>query len=143
VTTIFGRKCHYPRVTASNPSERAFNDRAAINARIQGSAADIIRCEMGRMDEALETILISTAFWKGHTRAMANSTNAIGSNTMRAKLIRALLTKPEKPYSLSWRIDLHWRSGAYPDTPRYSQTVITQIPACLRSPSRKVTNFHE
>jgi DNA polymerase-1 len=38
VTTIFGRKCHYPRVTASNPSERALNERAAINAPIQGSA---------------------------------------------------------------------------------------------------------
>ena len=46
VTTIFGRKCHYPRITASNPSERAFNERAAINAPIQGSAADIIRRAM-------------------------------------------------------------------------------------------------
>ena len=53
VTTIFGRKCHYPRITASNPSERAFNERAAINAPIQGSAADIIRRAMVRMDEAL------------------------------------------------------------------------------------------
>jgi DNA polymerase-1 len=54
VTTIFGRKCHYPRVAASNPSERAFNERAAINAPIQGSAADIIRRAMLRMDAALE-----------------------------------------------------------------------------------------
>ncbi len=53
VTTIFGRKCHYPRITASNPSERAFNERAAINAPIQGSAADIIRRAMVRMDNAL------------------------------------------------------------------------------------------
>lgn len=53
VTTIFGRKCHYPRITASNPSERAFNERAAINAPIQGSAADIIRRAMVRMDDAL------------------------------------------------------------------------------------------
>jgi DNA polymerase I len=53
VTTIFGRKCHYPRVTAANPSERAFNERAAINAPIQGSAADIIRRAMVRMDAAL------------------------------------------------------------------------------------------
>ncbi len=53
VTTIFGRKCHYPRITASNPSERAFNERAAINAPIQGSAADIIRRAMARMDGAL------------------------------------------------------------------------------------------
>jgi len=55
VTTIFGRKCHYPRITASNPSERAFNERAAINAPIQGSAADIIRRAMARMDDALAT----------------------------------------------------------------------------------------
>ena len=53
VTTLFGRKCHYPRITASNPSERAFNERAAINAPIQGSAADIIRRAMVRMEEAL------------------------------------------------------------------------------------------
>jgi DNA polymerase-1 len=54
VTTIFGRKCHFPRINAANPSERAFNERAAINAPIQGSAADIIRRAMTRMDAALE-----------------------------------------------------------------------------------------
>ena len=53
VTTVFGRKCHYPRINAPNPSERAFNERAAINAPIQGSAADIIRRAMLRMDAAL------------------------------------------------------------------------------------------
>ena len=53
VTTLFGRKCHYPRINAANPSERAFNERAAINAPLQGSAADIIRRAMVRMDEAL------------------------------------------------------------------------------------------
>jgi DNA polymerase-1 len=54
VRTIFGRKCHFPRINASNPSERAFNERAAINAPLQGSAADIIRRAMARMDGALE-----------------------------------------------------------------------------------------
>ncbi len=53
VTTIFGRKCHYPEIKASNPSVRSFNERAAINARLQGSAADIIRRAMIRMDDAL------------------------------------------------------------------------------------------
>jgi DNA polymerase I len=53
VTTLFGRKCHYPDITASNPSLRAFNERAAINARLQGTAADIIRRAMIRMDDAL------------------------------------------------------------------------------------------
>jgi DNA polymerase-1 len=53
VETIFGRRCHYPQIASSNPSERAFNERAAINAPIQGTAADIIRRAMIRMDEAL------------------------------------------------------------------------------------------
>jgi len=53
VTTLFGRKCHYPDIGASNPSIRAFNERAAVNARLQGSAADIIRRAMVRMDSVL------------------------------------------------------------------------------------------
>jgi DNA polymerase-1 len=53
VTTIFGRKCHFPNIETKNPSERAFLERAAINAPIQGSAADIIRRAMLRMDAEL------------------------------------------------------------------------------------------
>ena len=51
--TLFGRKCHYPEIRRSNASVRAFNERAAINARLQGTAADIIRRAMIRMDAAL------------------------------------------------------------------------------------------
>jgi DNA polymerase-1 len=54
VETIFGRRCHFPRIKSPNPSERAFLERAAINAPIQGSAADIIRRAMIRMMSALE-----------------------------------------------------------------------------------------
>jgi DNA polymerase-1 len=53
VTTLFGRKCHYPDIRASNASIRSFNERAAVNARLQGSAADIIRRAMIRMEGAL------------------------------------------------------------------------------------------
>jgi DNA polymerase-1 len=53
VLTLFGRKCHYPDIVNSNASIRAFNERAAINARLQGTAADIIRRAMVRMDAAL------------------------------------------------------------------------------------------
>jgi DNA polymerase-1 len=53
VLTLFGRKCHYPDIKASNPSLRAFNERAAINARLQGSAADIIRRAMIRIEPEL------------------------------------------------------------------------------------------
>jgi len=53
VLTLFGRKCHYPDIGNSNPSIRSFNERAAVNATLQGSAADIIRRAMIRMDDAL------------------------------------------------------------------------------------------
>jgi DNA polymerase-1 len=54
VLTLFGRKCHYPDIKSSNASIRAFNERAAINARLQGSAADIIRRAMIRIEPELE-----------------------------------------------------------------------------------------
>jgi DNA polymerase-1 len=53
VETIFGRRMHFPRINSSNPSEKAFLERASINAPIQGSAADIIRRAMIRMKPAL------------------------------------------------------------------------------------------
>jgi len=53
VETIFGRRIHFPEIRSPNPSVRAFNERASINAPIQGSAADIIRRAMIRMEPAL------------------------------------------------------------------------------------------
>ncbi|UVK41478.1 DNA polymerase I [Mesorhizobium sp. AR10] len=54
VETIFGRRIHYPEIRSSNPSIRAFNERASINARLQGTAADIIRRAMVHMEDALD-----------------------------------------------------------------------------------------
>jgi DNA polymerase I len=59
VETIFGRRIHYPEIRSSNPSVRAFNERASINAPIQGSAADIIRRAMIRMEDALKQARLS------------------------------------------------------------------------------------
>lgn len=59
VETIFGRRAHYPEINSKNPNMRAFNERAAINAPIQGSAADIIRRAMVRMEEALTKTTLS------------------------------------------------------------------------------------
>ena len=53
VTTLFGRKVNFPNANSGNPSERAFVERASINAPIQGTAADIIRRAMIRMEPAL------------------------------------------------------------------------------------------
>jgi DNA polymerase-1 len=61
VETIFGRHIHYPEINTKNPSMRGFLERAAINAPIQGSAADIIRRAMVRMPAALEEAGLGTA----------------------------------------------------------------------------------
>jgi DNA polymerase I len=53
VKTLFGRKVHYPEINIKNPSLRGNYERAAINAPIQGTAADIIRRAMIRMAPAL------------------------------------------------------------------------------------------
>ncbi|MFC7048169.1 DNA polymerase I [Emcibacter nanhaiensis] len=54
VQTVFGRKCHISSINDKNGARRAFGERAAINAPLQGSAADIIRRAMIRMPGALE-----------------------------------------------------------------------------------------
>ena len=54
VETIFGRRIHLPAINSKNPAERSFMERAAINAPIQGSAADIIRRAMIRMPGEIE-----------------------------------------------------------------------------------------
>jgi DNA polymerase-1 len=61
VETVFGRRIHYPEINTKNPSMRGFLERAAINAPIQGSAADIIRRAMVRMPGALEHAHLKSA----------------------------------------------------------------------------------
>ncbi|MCF6292501.1 MAG: DNA polymerase I [Robiginitomaculum sp.] len=53
VTTLFGRKCWCLEINDKNPMRRSFAERQAINAPIQGSAADIMRRAMIRMPDAL------------------------------------------------------------------------------------------
>ena len=52
--TLFGRKTHFePNIRSPNPSIRAGAERAAINAPIQGTSADLIKRAMARMDKVL------------------------------------------------------------------------------------------
>ena len=54
VTTIFGRKINIPEIQSKSVGQRQFAERAAINAPIQGAAADVMRRAMIRMPAALE-----------------------------------------------------------------------------------------
>ncbi|MEM6649068.1 MAG: DNA polymerase I [Pseudomonadota bacterium] len=53
VTTLFGRRSHTPNIKAKNPSQRNFAERQAINAPIQGSAADVVKRAMIKLPSAL------------------------------------------------------------------------------------------
>ncbi|EJL26978.1 DNA polymerase I [Novosphingobium sp. AP12] len=62
--TLFGRKTWFPRVNSKNQAERQGSERAAINAPIQGTSADIIKRAMVRMSPAL------AAAGLGHVRML-------------------------------------------------------------------------
>jgi DNA polymerase I len=54
VNNIFGRRCHMPSINDKNFNIRNFQERAAINAPIQGSAAEIMRLAMIRLDKKIK-----------------------------------------------------------------------------------------
>ena len=53
VETLFGRRCHLPGIKDTNPARRGYAEREAINAPLQGTAADIIKRAMARIPAAL------------------------------------------------------------------------------------------
>jgi DNA polymerase I len=60
VKTLFGRKCFIPGINDKNGALRAMGERAAINAPIQGGAADIIKRAMIRLPDALNDAGLSS-----------------------------------------------------------------------------------
>ncbi|MGJ8563338.1 MAG: DNA polymerase I [Alphaproteobacteria bacterium] len=56
VKTIFGRKCHIKGIGERNQMQRAFAERQAINAPIQGAASDVMRRAMIRMPDAIKAV---------------------------------------------------------------------------------------
>ena len=54
VSTPFGRRCWVPGIADKNPARRGYAERQAINAPLQGGAADIIKRAMVRLPKALQ-----------------------------------------------------------------------------------------
>jgi DNA polymerase-1 len=107
VTTIFGRVCHFPRIASANPSDRAFFERAAINAPIQGAAADIIRRAMTRMDAALAAAGLSARMLlQVHDELVFEATAAEAAATIEvARRIMEQAPAPAVVISVPLRVD--------------------------------------
>ncbi len=52
--TLFGRERPIPDINSRNPNARGFAERTAVNSPIQGTAADLIKVAMVRIDQALK-----------------------------------------------------------------------------------------
>jgi DNA polymerase I len=97
VTTIFGRKIHLPEINTKNPSVRGFLERQAINAPIQGSAADIIRRAMIRMPDALHAARLKTAHMllQVHDELVFEASDAEADHTI--KIVKKVMEKSAEP----------------------------------------------
>jgi DNA polymerase I len=111
VETIFGRRCHFPRIGSPNASERAFLERAAINAPIQGAAADIIRRAMARMHEALaEAKLSAKMLLQVHDELIFEAVDAEVEDTM-AVVKRVMVGAPEPAVKLTVPLQVDARAA--------------------------------
>ena len=59
IKTLFDRKCHFQGINDKNHTIRSFQERAAINAPIQGTAADILRFAMIKIDKKINKKIIN------------------------------------------------------------------------------------
>lgn len=65
VETVFGRRLYIPEINSRNGQRRQYAERSAINAPMQGSAADIIKQAMLAMDQWLQSEAVTGAPFEG------------------------------------------------------------------------------
>jgi DNA polymerase-1 len=111
VTTLFGRKVHYPEINTKNPSMRGNFERAAINAPIQGSAADILRRAMIRIPGALaEAGLAAKMLLQVHDELVFEAPEAEVEATI--EIARSVMeTAPEPALRLRVPLQVDARAG--------------------------------
>jgi DNA polymerase-1 len=82
VKTLFGRKCHFPNINDKNHSIKSFQERACINAPIQGTAADILRLAMIKIDKKIsEKEINANLLIQVHDELLVECADKLVSNT--------------------------------------------------------------
>ena len=112
VSTIFGRRIHIPAIHSKSGAERQFGERAAINAPIQGAAADIIRRAMMRMPAALKEAGLETRMLlQVHDELVFEAPEAEVERVL--PLIRQVMEKAAEPVvALSVPLDVEAKAAA-------------------------------
>ncbi|MDA0662136.1 MAG: DNA polymerase I [Proteobacteria bacterium] len=96
VTTLFGRRIHLPMINDKNPMRRNYAERQAINAPVQGSAADIIKRAMIRVPAALQAAkLDALMLLQVHDELLFEVPEAQMDET--AKIVGAVMEKATEP----------------------------------------------
>ena len=112
VTTLFGRRVHVPAIHSKSGAERQFGERAAINAPIQGAAADIIRRAMMKMPGALRDAGLQTRMLlQVHDELVFEAPEAEADRAM-AVIRKVMETAPLPAVQLTVPIDVEAKAAA-------------------------------
>jgi DNA polymerase I len=111
VATLFGRRIWLPEIGSKNPAMRAFAERAAINAPIQGGAADIIKRAMIRVPDALlQHKLAAKLLLQVHDELLFEV--APGDLERTVAVVKPLMEKAAEPCrTLSVKLQVDWGQG--------------------------------
>jgi DNA polymerase-1 len=112
VTTLFGRKVNLPDIRAKAAGMRQFAERAAINAPIQGAAADIIRRAMVRMPAALAAEGLTARMLLQVHDELVFEAPAAEADAVCAVARRVMSAAPEPAVAISVPLTVDARYGA-------------------------------
>ena len=112
VETIFGRRTYVEAINDKNPARRGYAERQAINAPIQGAAADVIRRAMIRMPAALKKARLNAKMLlQVHDELIFEAPKSEAEKTCEA--VAAVMKEAPRPaVNLSVRLDVDARPGA-------------------------------
>lgn len=110
VTTPFGRRCHVPGIADKNPARRGYAERQAINAPLQGGAADIIKRAMVRLPAAIAASgLKATLLLQVHDELLfeapsdqAEATAALAREVMQTAAVLSVPLLVEAGIGMNW-----------------------------------------
>ena len=109
--TLFGRRTHFPNIRASNPTFRAGAERAAVNAPIQGTSADLIKRAMNRMDAALAEAGLSDVRMLLQVHDELVFEVPLGKEEAAAAVVRAVMSGAAEPaltLNVPLDVDVGW-----------------------------------